>query len=333
MTAVYKKQLAFFVLAALIVGLGMGFGLGYASHPKSTAVSQTIRENSDKYKFIHPLLALARPDISTPTPSYAKLARDVDSFLSEQKRKAYINSASVYFIDYGENGSFAINEKEAYDPASMLKVVIMVAFLKKSETDPSILNQKVPFTTTTQKLLESIPFEDPTKLVVGTTYSVSDLIHSMIADSDNGATNLLLPRIDGEYLDQVYEGLGLAKPQSGVPYKISANDYSLFFRVLYNATYLSRDNSEEALSLLAQAAYKDGLVAGLPSGTTVAHKFGEYVKGTKDQVEFVELHDCGIIFPDRGPYLLCVMTKGKNFDTLKSVISGISKMVYQNVTS
>jgi beta-lactamase class A len=132
-------------------------------------------------------------------------------------------------------------------------------------------------------------------------------------------------------LNQVYTDLGLTPPGDNASYTISAKDYSLFFRVLYNATYLNDTDSEKALSILSQVTFASGLVAGLPSGTVVAHKYGEYVNGNNDHVDSIELHDCGIIYSKKSPYLLCVMTKGQNLNGLQDVIASISKLVYTDI--
>jgi hypothetical protein len=38
-------------------------------------------------------------------------------------------------------------------------------------------------------------------------------------------------------------------------------DYASFFRVLFNASYLNRKDSEKALALLTKVAFRDGLIA------------------------------------------------------------------------
>lgn len=57
-----------------------------------------------------------------------------------------------------------------------------------------------------------------------------------------------------------------------------------------------------------------------------AQKFGERVNSLQE----IELHDCGIIYYPKNPYLLCVMTKGNNLDNLKSAIKNIYSIVYQS---
>lgn len=326
-----KKNLASIVIFSAVFCV-FGFWIGYFLKPGNTdSLPKSIRENSDAYRFIHPLLALDRTGEQEATPQYGPLRKSISDYIASETSSGALTSASVYFINYGKSGSLAINENEAYDPASMLKVVIMVAYLREADADPSVLDHRLTYTAAVNSATESVPFADPTELSIGTGYTVESLVRSMIVDSDNGAMNLLLANVDQAYLTRVYTDLGLEAPSDATPYTISSKDYSLFFRVLYNATYLSRANSEKALTLLSQATFKDGLVAGLPTGTTVAHKFGEHVIGTGSTATSVELHDCGIVYVPGGPYLLCVMTKGPSLAGLESVVSGISKLVYGTV--
>ncbi len=326
-----RKQFWLLGLIALLC-VSAGFVVGYYSHITPSNSYMGIREQDTSYKFIHPLLAINRIDMSIPAPVYVPLLNKIKDFIASQKKVGSLDSASVYFVNYGQKtGSFALNEKEAYAPASMLKVVVMVAYLKKADSDPSILGTNLTYNPNVAEELQSIPFESPSTLVFGRSYTVESLIRSMIIDSDNGAMNLLISNIDPNYLNMVYRNLGLQVPSDNSLYMISAEDYSLFLRVLYNGTYLSDKNSEKALSILSQATYYDGLVAGVPSGTVVAHKYGEHVVGSGDQVTSVELHDCGFVYPAKDPYLLCVMTRGKNLAGLTETISGISKLVYGSV--
>ena len=79
-------------------------------------------------------------------------------------------------------------------------------------------------------------------------------------------------------LGDVFRDLDISVPSDyAQQYFISAKNYSLFFRVLYNATYLSREMSEKALGLLSKTVFRDGLTAKLPSSVVVSHKFGEWV--------------------------------------------------------
>ena len=77
------------------------------------------------------------------------------------------------------------------------------------------------------------------------------------------------------------------------------------------------------MNILAQSEFKAGLVSGVPATIEVAHKFGEH-----SEEGMVQLHDCGIVYYPRHPYLLCIMSKGPNFEFLDDAIVGVSKIVY-----
>lgn len=321
------------VILWLMAGAILGFFGGYFLKPTVVSGnSQAIRDHGTEYRFIHPLLAVGRSDMDIPSQQYVPLARSIQKFIDNQKAKGNLDTASVYFINYDKGGSIMLNGDQAYAPASLLKVVIMVAYLKKGDTNPEVLNARLVYEPSLAQALEKVPFDSPSNLVVGHAYDVGSLIDSMIIDSDNGAMNLLLANIDDAYLNHVYADLGLKTPSTDSSYTISAKEYSLFFRILYNGTYLSDASSEKALSILSKATFADGLVAGLPPGTVVAHKFGEHVNGSDGHVDSMELHDCGIVYDTRGSYLLCVMTKGKDLNTLKQTIAQISELVHNSVT-
>ncbi len=330
-TRLLRRKLVLVVVLCTVCA-GAGFAVGWIAKPPVVVSAQAVREHTAAYRFIHPLLLVARPDIAVPSPQYAALAKKVSAYIAERKKAGVVQDVSLMFIHYGKGGSFAIKPGEAYAPASLLKVVIMVAYLKQSDVDPSALSRKLVYDPGIAQHLEYVPLEAPSALEAGHSYSVSDLIDRMIADSDNGAMQVLLTNISDAYLGAVYRELGLKGPEAGERYAISAQNYSVFFRILYNATYLSETSSEKALSILSRATFAEGLAAGLPSGTVLAHKFGEHVDLESGSVRSVELHDCGIVYPDGGPYLLCVMTRGTNLDSLKETIAGISAMVFAEAT-
>jgi beta-lactamase class A len=132
-------------------------------------------------------------------------------------------------------------------------------------------------------------------------------------------------------LSTLYADLGV-KPNPDNPDYATAQSYSLFLRVLYNATYLDRDHSEKLLQLLAQSDFSKGIEAGVPNGILIAQKFGDARIPDAQGVQVgAELQDCGIVYYPDHPYVLCVMTKGTDISVLESAISNISQIVYQDI--
>ncbi len=316
----------------LVLGSLLGTLLGYywakSNFDDVLASVKPLREGTSGHKFINPLLACDLPEAKN-IDEYSGLEKNINAIVEQKKSEHAVNDVSLYLI---RNGLWVgINENVKYEPASMLKVVLMIAYLKQKEEHPDLFEQKLLYTTAIKHISDQIPFQASSSLAVNEKYLVSDLINKMIIESDNTAMYMLLSGIDENSLNDVYTDLGISTPDNTGVYKISAKTYSLFFRILYNATYLDRNDSEFALSLLSKSHFEDGIVAGLPKGTLVSHKYGERaVTEANGSISGVELHDCGFIYPPSGdkPYFLCVMTKGDSLDGVKGAISDISSYVY-----
>ena len=127
--------------------------------------------------------------------------------------------------------------------------------------------------------------------------------------------------------------MGLPEPDvSNSKYQITASAYSRFFRVLYNATYLTRENSEYAVKLLSHGDFKDGIAKSMPPDLIIAHKFGEYGENIRGGINTSQLHESGIFYYKKQPYLLTVMTKGTNPKVLANVLADVSGEVFRSMS-
>jgi beta-lactamase class A len=316
----------------VLIGIAAGYFIGKsASSSIANSIKESfapIEENGTPYTFVHPLLAYHTPE-ATLLGDYIPLNNSLQTIINSAVNSGEATRTSVYFRDLDAGKWIGINQNDTYYPASLLKVPTLIAYYKEAEGDPSILLQTIAYN---PSVMPTDPFLVPTELVAGQNYSVQDLINKMIIDSDNGATFTLLENLNEDFLNEVYIALGIQNPGSdSADYQISDRTYALFFRILYNATYLSPESSEQALKLLSQATFADGLVAGVPDGTVVAHKYGEHILSQNGVANGVELSDCGIIYYPAHPYLLCVMTSAKDVQTADSIISNMSRTAYAAV--
>ena len=322
------------LLAGIFIGLVIGI-LGtyiYSNYLQPPLLGiPALREETTNYRLIDPLLACNSREATTGR--YKELDDILKRVVVDAIKSNQASDVSVYFQEYPSGRWVGLDQDHRYDPASLLKIVLMISYLKDEELHPGSLQKRYTFTPELMQMNTSIPFDSTTSLKVGKEYSAEELIHAMIVDSDNGAKDILLGRANSPTLDQVYKDLKIPAPNDNGPaYTISPKEYSLFFRILYNATYLNRANSEKAMSYLAKAIYPYGLVAGVPASTTVAHKYGEHVNASAEgKISSVELHDCGIIYGPNLPYFLCVMTSGPSISGLQSTIQDISSAVYQSL--
>lgn len=323
-------------IITFILGVSIGMGAGYFTNfnpvPGEKIASRIypIRTNETAFQFINPLLSYELPPGEALGESLAlsgKIENIIDGFTSINPNA----SASVYFQDLNSGRWFGIEESHKYTPASLMKVIVMIAYFRDARLNPNRLDEEIFYTEEIQLLSQTIPYDPGTKLVLNEGYKISDLIERMIADSDNGATYALMQEINKDILAQVYHDLHIdAPPEQGRDFTLSVKDYALLFRVLYNSTYINRVMSEQALTLLSKTEYKDGMTALLDPGTKVAHKYGEAVTMSQGG-RSSEMHDCGIVYYPEKPYVLCIMTHGQNRLHLAGLIQQISKTVYDDV--
>lgn len=291
-----------------------------------------IRESSDQYKFISPLLLCINNE-AAPAPEFSPLRNKLASFVAQHTGNRDADSISIYVRDLNSGRWTGVNEDEKYAPASMLKVATLLAFLKKARTSEGFLKTKLSYTDGIDESSSQF-FKPKRALTRGKTYTIDELLHFMIIESDNNARRLLRQTIEQQELQHVYDDLGIYIPGSQATQGfMSAKTYSYFLRLLYNASYVGRVSSESTLAMLTQTQFKDGLVAGLPAGTIIAHKFGEReITDVGAGTTTRELHDCGIVYYGNNPYLMCVMTRGAQFQKLAAVIRDASSLVYKELT-
>lgn len=273
--------------------------------------------------------SLPATSIGLYTNGYSKLKSIIDSHLEDGS----LSDVSLYYRDLKSLGWFGYREDESFVPASLLKLIFALAVYKQEEAAPGFLTKKIQFTQAVYDVASKRGSVD-TKLILNQWYSMQDLVEDMMINSDNSARDLISTAVDERYIDELYSIVDVHTPEARKEYQISAKDYSLFLRILYNSKFINEEHSNALLAIMAKSSFTGGLVGGVDAAIPIAHKFGVYTftDGTNSNKVVQEIHDCGIIYYPNEPYLLCVMTKGENQDTLASIIREISKSVYDSHT-
>jgi beta-lactamase class A len=318
-------------IAVILTALTTGF---ITSKNHSTNVSyndETSKSNNlcnysikrlQEYKFIKPLMFV---DDECQSDRLSSLKSDIQLIIERYKSSQNINSASVYLKEFEYNEWIAINETEKYEPGSLFKVPLLIAILKMDELNPGFLNKKVRFDSEFN-LDKKVAFNDK-HIKIGNEYTIKELLDYMIIYSDNNATGLLQSHMDGNVLIQLFKDLNIEIPNKyKQQYFFNVVDYTLFLRAIYNASYLTIKNSEYAAELLEKTNFKEGFVKGIPSGVLIAHKFGE-----SGNVSEMQLHESGIIYLDQKPFILTVMIKGKDNNSMTKLLQEISATAYNSL--
>lgn len=324
------KNKIFFCLIVLLLLLGtFGLGTWFGLYECSIISGRDTELRSNSGRYTNPLLECDFAQGIINDPQRKNFERALREFTLAAKEAEHVTDVGVYFRDLNNGPVFGVGEEKKFIPASVLKVPVMMAFYKSAETNPSILSAHVTLSDETH-LPESLQNNTPAEqLVVGRTYTIDELVTHMIRYSDNQALELLASQLPSEALRTLYEKIGIDPRAINDPsVTVSVKEVSAFFRILFNASYLSQADSEKALSLLTQTVFVDGLRKGVPPSIPVAHKFG--VRPLQDGT--IQLSDCGIVYYPRHPYLLCIMTRGTNRATLARLIADVSGYVFRTVS-
>lgn len=322
----FSKALVALVFISFAI---LGFILGNFSFDKLTCLNNLKYINQ---RFI------CKNDFAISKSGYAifqtSLEEDIDRWKSEGK----ISDIGFYFRDLENGPAFGINETKEFIPASLLKLPIAMTYFRLKDQSPNqdIFGQKIKYKVVDlQKTEFQQIFHPKDEIRQDDYYTVGDLIKFSLSESDNWATSALVDNLNNNFkgddlILNTYKDLGIISSDDYREEDLTPRRYSSIFRLLYNVSYLSRESSDQVLSMIGGASFKDGLVAGVPNGIKVSHKFGERFGLPNGQKQ---LHDCGIVYYPKNPYLICVMTKGWDYKVLSGVIRDVSNMVYKEVDS
>ncbi len=336
MDATPKKVKFRWFIGGFVFGACVVLAVGWFVYSRQQSEMIKVTRQSDispstDYSFTDPLMTVTVTG-DADSKAYAGVEKNIEEYIQTEK-SAGVSSVAVNFRDINKSVSFNINPTELYDPASLTKIPLMMAYYNIAEQNPTILSNRITYSGK-QDLDATEQIESPVQLVPGQSYSVESLIEHMIRNSDNNAEEMLadhLARI-GQLgaLSSVFDDIGIST--STTADNTTARSYSLFLRVLYNATYLDRNYSEKALQLLSQTDFSQGIDNGIPNNITVAEKFGDArIPDAQGNVIGVELQNCGIVYYPNHPYIICVMTKGSSIGDVEQAIGRISEMLFQEM--
>src|SRR5260221_396234 len=126
-----------------------------------------------------------------------------------------------------------VNENHQFSLASLLKVPVMMAYLKLREVNPTIANDIILYNGSfDDNRAENIkPLKE---IEAGKSYTADQLLEFMIQYSDNNAMDLLIEHIGADAIGNVYSNMEITQPSSTAD-ALSPKTFAAFFRVLYSA--------------------------------------------------------------------------------------------------
>jgi beta-lactamase class A len=308
------------LIISVLINIGLTFYNTRVLLQNSLLRQDLFNEDQKGFHLLSPSIAWLSVDEflqkqQTYMVSYASLKPRIQEELTKNVQGKF----GFYFEDLTTGAWLGINEKDSFLPISLMKVPLMVAVLKKVEKGDLSLGKNIELAAADI----DTSWGELSKKGAGEQVSVKDMLESMIEDSDNTAYRALSRTVGQEAFDEALLALGLPIKMDST---ISPKDYGNMLRSLYISSYLRRPMSELALNMMLRTKYNTQIPAGVPTGIPIAHKVGF-------NFEIGEFHDCGIVYIPQKPYIICLMSRESSNIEADRVISAVSKIVYDYVSS
>jgi beta-lactamase class A len=231
---------------------------------------------------------------------------------------------------------------DSFHAASTMKVPVMIELYRQVQAGKLKLSDPLTIHNEFHSIVDASPYKlDPsddseTELykAEGQTRTLTELCELMITVSSNLATNLIIEKLGVENIRAIVHSLNA----DGMHVLRGVEDTKAFEKGLNNTTTARAlqtllgsiaDNtaagpeaSQQMLAILERQKFNEGIPAGLPPGTKVAHKTGEITKIH---------HDAAIVFAPR-PFVLVILVRGlPNIKDSSALMADISSLLFQSV--
>jgi len=216
----------------------------------------------------------------------------------------------------------AINPELRFHAASTMKLGVLIELGRRIDAGELYWNDSLTVRNSFASIVDGSAYTlDPNSdsdstvyAAVGSKWSLRRLATRMIVRSSNLATNLLVERLDATRITATIRKLGTDSMvvlrgvedgkafEKGLNNTTTARDLATLLLAIADRRATSKATGEELLEILEAQELNDGIPAGLPPGTRVAHKTGEIT---------ATWHDAALIYPPDGkPFVLVVLTRG-----------------------
>jgi beta-lactamase class A len=245
------------------------------------------------------------PASFTPDPA---LQKQLETLLGDQAEHY-----GVYVKDLATGKGAALNPGKVFNAASLFKVEVMYEVFRQRALDLLKFDE----------LLEVTPyyadFDLGTRQVgIGQSESIAEALFYMMSISDNISAVLLQDRAGAGNINTTMSALGLQVTglfTEALP--ATAEDFGVLMEAIARNPDVDDDSRTQMFDLLTSETIDNGIVAGVPKGTKVAHKTGNWSDAT---------NDAGIVFGPRGNYVIVVLS---DTDHDPSGTMSVSDLVYR----
>jgi beta-lactamase class A len=257
--------------------------------------------------------------------TYEQLYEDIMPII-----KKFNGEVGIFIKDLKTGVEIKYNENKPFPSASLVKLPLMVAVFYAVNDGNITFDTKL-------KLLKK--YKCPGSGILkrytsGKSFTLRQLIELMITESDNTATNMITEQLGLNYIDWLFKNklglkitnfsrniMDLKKRSMGIENYTTASEMVHLLEKIYNGEIISKETSNEMLTILKKQKINDRIPRYLPTNLTIAHKTG---------LMHDTCHDTGIIFTPKGDFIICILTAEiKNITIAKKFIGNIASKTYQ----
>ena len=232
---------------------------------------------------------------------------------------------AIYVWEFDQGQYIDINAEKPYSAASIIKLPVLVRMFKSIEANQFTIYDEM-------KMIEQYRSTGSGNLQyspAGQKYTMDNLAKTMIQDSDNTSTNMIMAKLGG--MSDINIGLrdwGIESthvrtwlPDLKGTNKTTALDMAKILYNLDNPGFLNINSREYIIDYMSHVKNDRLIPQGLGQGATFLHKTGDI--GSM-------LGDAGIVFmPDGRKYIVVVMAnRPYNSPQGKLFIQQASKIIY-----
>jgi beta-lactamase class A len=293
--------------------------------------------------FLSACAVVQRPQQTRIAVANPAVLDSVRARISDRIRAIPGAEVGVWYRDLGNADSLALDADVTFHAASTMKVPVMVELFRRVDTGTLRLDQTLRIQNRFTSIVDGSPFtlsanDDSDSTLyhrIGQEVTLRELNQRMITRSSNFATNLIIQLLDAKTITANARALGARDIQvrrgvedtkafeAGLNNTTTAHDMGMLLAAIEQGRAGSAASSKAMRDVLLQQEFNDGIPAGLPAGTAVAHKTGSIT---------ATWHDAAIVYVKgrRAPYVLVVLTRKipKESDG-QALIAAISAEIYR----
>jgi beta-lactamase class A len=248
---------------------------------------------------------------------------------------------AIAFRTLDGKSEYFYHPDDSFHAASTMKVPVMIELFHQVQEGKLSLADKITIHLEFHSIVDGSLYKldpaDDSELALyaaaGETRTVSQLCDLMITVSSNLATNLLIEKLGVDNIRATTASLhatgmnvlrGVQDDKAfdqGLNNTTTARALEILMTAIADGKAVNADSSRQMLQILERQKFNEGIPAGLPPGTRVAHKTGEITKIH---------HDAAIVYAPR-PFVLVILVRGlTDAKDSSAVMSDLTRLLYQS---